>query len=468
MHPVTQRTIVGLALLAATLLQPLPHAFGLSRRACRTACVDQISACVANGGRQQRCRKKTIAACKRRGLSACPAVMTPSTSTTLSVTTSMPTSSTTTSTSSTTTSTCIHCYSSGFEPNDAFEEAAPLPSGPWPNLTISPIDTDWYRVSLPPFAIATVEITFPLAQGNLDLSAYTAAGQCLGGRLAPDCTWDDRTWEATPEVLSVFTGALAGQAAFRVTEYEGSSTEYAVSVSASSYVDAPDCTLAYLQDECEGRPDGELRLVQFPFPNANEGYVGDGYRLESPANYRWARRELIMLVRHALHQTQMQFPGTKPLGIGDISQRNALTPGADVGNPRHAESTHDQGSNVDLAYFTTLARDGVIPYNQRRVVCDPNGQSNDGAFCNPSAAATHVVDLERQVYFLAQLFDSPRLRVIGVDEVLVPALRAEAQRQLDLGIISQTARNGFQSKLGFGVGWPFQHDGTHVSLNWWN
>ena len=217
----------------------------------------------------------------------------------------------------------------------------------------------------------------------------------------------------------------------------------------------------------EGRPGGALKLIQFPFPDPDDQYVLDGYRFESPSNYRWARRELIMLLRYAMAQTLVQFPGTRPLGLGDMSQRDGVTPGFDIGQPRHPASTHDQGGSIDIAYYTTLADAGTIEYNQLRVVCDQNGGNTDGSFCNAGAAQTHVVDVPRQAYFLAKLFESPRVRVIGVDRVIGPILIAEAERQGGLGWITEPALQALRAKLAFGDGWPFQHHHIHVSMAWW-
>ena len=68
---------------------------------------------------------------------------------------------------------------------------------------------------------------------------------------------------------------------------------------------------------------------------------------------------------------------------------------------------------------------------------------------------------------MAQLYASPRLRVIGVDRVIAPLLLAEAERQEGMGWITAEMLQGFKSKLGSGDGWPFHHHHIHVSLRWW-
>ena len=432
---------------------------------CRAACASTIAACVSDGGRPKRCRKTVIKRCTRRP-STCTAAPTSTTSTTTSSTSV--TSTTTTSTSSTTTTTCVRCAASGYEPNDDFDAAAPAPIGLTLGLEITRNDFDFFSLSVPAGQMATVEAIFDHAQGDLDLSVFTAARECVGGRLPPACEWTDGTFDDGHEALAVVNATSVGaiDSLWRLAGASGVPNTYNLAVRLAPWVDASSCTAVFPADVCEGRPGGVIGLIQFPAPIGD--FLPASYRFETPANYRWARRELVMLVRHALYRTGNQFPGTKPLGIGDIAQRDGLTPGYDIGNLRHPESTHDQGGNIDLAYYTTLARDGVIPFNQLRIVCDANQGSNDGSFCTDTASTSHVVDLEREVYFLAQLFDSPRVRVIGVDRVIGPLLRAEAQRQRDLGLISEVAFGAFQSRLAFGDGWQFQHHRVHVSLRWWD
>src|SRR5207253_342510 len=85
----------------------------------------------------------------------------------------------------------------------------------------------------------------------------------------------------------------------------------------------------------------------------------------------------------------------------------------------------------------------------------------------PSAATTNIVDIPRQVYFMAKLLESPRVRAIGTDQVIRPLLRAEADRQLSLGWITQASHDYFYSKVAAGSGWPLHFHHIHLSLNWW-
>lgn len=345
-----------------------------------------------------------------------------------------------------------------FEFKDGFED------GPGP----PPFDPAARCTLVPAGSIGMVGVTFNAGLGDLDVSLRTEGGACVAGRLTDACTWADRAFETGDEILSVFNrGNVPLRQFWRVAPFNGmdvASNRFEASI---AYADASACTDLYAADVCEGRPGGVPTLLQFPRHDAGDPFIGDGLRLQMPANYRWVRLELLMLVRHSLRMTQQQFPDTRPLGVGDIAQRDTITPGYDVGNPRHPETTHDQGGNIDLAYFNTLA--AQVPFNQLRIICDANGGNTDGMFCNPGASATHVVDLPRQVYFMAQLFSSPRIRVIGADQVIAPLLRTEADRQLAVGLITQAQRDAFHSKLGFGAaaGWQFTYAFIHVSLLYW-
>lgn len=360
------------------------------------------------------------------------------------------------------------CGDMRFEPNETASAAAAMPMGETTGLDLCAGDKDWYRLAVPPGKIGTVGITFQNNSGDLEFTAHDSGGQCVGGRIYNLCSWSFRGYETGEEFVSVLNmGQQDKEFTWQARGYNGAANAYALHAETVDWSDGMQCGAPYALDECQGRPGGVTKLVQFPHADANDPYVGDGYRFDSDSNYRWLRRETIMLVRYAIHETQLKFPGTLPLGLADMCQRDGITPGYDINDPRHPESTHDQGGNIDIAYFTTLAG-GVLPYSQARIICGPGeNDNNDGSWCTPAAATGHVVDLPRQAYFMAKLMEHPRLRVIGADKVIAPLLVAEAQRQLELGWITQTVRNKFNTKIASGDGWPFHHHHIHLSMNWW-
>ncbi len=167
-----------------------------------------------------------------------------------------------------------------------------------------------------------------------------------------------------------------------------------------------------------------------------------------------------MLVRSAIHEVQQKFPGTTPLGLIDMCDKDGITPGFDVGDPRHPESTHDQGGNIDIAYYQT---DGN---NSAETVCGPNGSDHDGYFC--TSVANHIMDVPRTTYYIAKLNSSPRVRVIGVDQLLAPLILDEALAQKNMGWITASEYSNLVNKLAYGDGWPFHHHHLHLSMRWWS
>lgn len=359
------------------------------------------------------------------------------------------------------------CTDSRHEPNDSLATATPMPTDTTHGLNLCDGDRDWFTLTVSPGHQAQVGVLFNQSAGDLEFTAHDSAGACLGGRIYDLCSWTYRGYETGEEFVSVLNAGTSDRTfAWQLRGYNGASNVYSLMAETRPVSDGVACTPTYTQEECEGRPNGTVDLMQFPHADPADPYVGDGYRFDSDTNYRWIRRELMMLVRYAIHGTQQAHPGTRPLGLIDMCQRDGITPGYDINDPRHPESTHDQGGNIDIAYYTTLA-DGPLGYSQARIICGPTENNQDGSFCTEAATTQHVVDLPRQVRFMTLLLDHPRLRVIGVDKVIHPLLLAEADRQLEEGLITQTQRSRFNTKVTSGDGWPFHHHHIHVSMAWW-
>lgn len=226
--------------------------------------------------------------------------------------------------------------------------------------------------------------------------------------------------------------------------------------------------------ECTGATCTDLVLVPAPSDPASADAISAGFYRAHQERYSYLRRDMAMLLAYAACETAAHFPGTHPLGTGDLSQADGMTPGTDVGSLRHPDGTHT-GSDMDLGYYQT---DGT---NNPQIICgdgsDTNangvtGTYNDGYYCT---GTTNIVDIPRQAYFLAKMGVHPGTRVFGVDRTLAAALQAELQRLRDAGDISATEFSG-GSSLGYddpGVapgdaayrGWAFHHHHTHLSFN---
>lgn len=354
-----------------------------------------------------------------------------------------------------------------FEPNNDLSEATSVEMGTESELGISKHDQDWFQIGLQDRQIGTlgIEYSYLGSLGNLNLAVYNSNSDLLGDSLynpynlcLPPAKGKDH--------LSVLSLSGNKEFFFQVYGDSGAVNDYNLNVSLTSYNDGPDCLAEYDSDDCLGLVDNQVNLYHFPFPDPSDGFVGHGYLLETYSNYRWARREVIMYIRYALYEVQQQFPGTNPLGIIDISQKDGLTPGMDTCNLRHPETTHSQGSNVDVAYYQTVSD------NSARIICDAESGSNDGYYCEPSAVDTHIVDLERTTYFIAKLSCLPdcqntRFRVAGVDQVIGPLIEEKALQLRDDQIISDDEYNNLSNILAYGEGWPFHHHHIHLSFKWW-
>jgi hypothetical protein len=355
-----------------------------------------------------------------------------------------------------------------FEPNDDPSTATSVEVGTETELGISIKDQDWFQLGLQDSQIGTFGIEYSHLGylGNLNFSAYDGNSNLLGDSLQQQNLLLPRA--NGEDYLSVLSLSGNKEFFFQVFGVLGAVNGYNLNVSLASYSDGPDCSAEYDSDDCIGLVDNQIKLYQLPFPDPDDGFTKNGYLFGnySLSKYRWARREVIMYLRYALYEVQQQFPGTNPLGIIDISQRDGLTPGTDIGSLRHPETTHSQGGNIDVAYYQTVSDNGA------RIICDAESGSNDGYFCDPSAVDTHIVDLQRTTYFIAKLSclpdcDNTRFRVAGVDHVIGPLIEETALQLKDNKIISDDEYNNLSNMLAYGEGWPFHHHHIHLSFKWW-
>lgn len=360
------------------------------------------------------------------------------------------------------------CESGGdvLEPNDAPGAAVSAPAGVTEDLTLYEGDEDWFRIVVPEGTIVRVGIQLSDPAGDLDLVAYDGEGRLLGSRYGEQYPYSYRDQETDTEVYGFYSERGGAEYLVRVVGHEGAQNTYRLDVTSYPYVDGPSCVSAgFSFDDCAGFGDGGSGLLPFPFPDPDDSVVGGGYVWETFSNYRFARRELIMLVRDALSETLGAFPGTTPLSLIDVCQIDGVTPGYDIGDPRHPASTHDQGGNIDIAYFQT---DGS---NDGEIICGDGSRHEDG-YCSSAAKRNHIVDLERQAFFMARLFRSPRTRVIGVDKIIAPFLSKTAARlnalpARDPRRITDAELASFSDRMAYGSGWPYHHHHIHLSMDWW-
>lgn len=160
----------------------------------------------------------------------------------------------------------------------------------------------------------------------------------------------------------------------------------------------------------------ELPLIGMPVPLARE----DGYLLQSPARYQFARADVARALLAAFRQTRRRFR-REPIAIADISQWDGRKPKSDLGAPRHI--SHELGRDVDLALPALLDEPSTVRAHCAGVFVAP-----EHWVCAPGTA--EGVDALRLAYFLGLLLDgSPEGAVTAIftDEVYIREIRRAAE-----------------------------------------
>ncbi|MFT7622761.1 MAG: hypothetical protein ACI9WU_001936, partial [Myxococcota bacterium] len=154
-------------------------------------------------------------------------------------------------------------------------------------------------------------------------------------------------------------------------------------------------------------------LMQFTPPNGT-GYTDYPLNGETWENqYRsFARRDMIMLIKWATAYVDCKASGWGggngfPLGLGDMSEANGAIPGTSIGSPGHPANTHEDGYDMDIAYYQNAGNDNYL-----KAVCD---YTIGGANQYHCVSEPYLLDVWRTALFLGALFSSERTRVIGVD-----------------------------------------------------
>lgn len=212
--------------------------------------------------------------------------------------------------------------------------------------------------------------------------------------------------------------------------------------------------------DCAARCD---ELVRFT-PARGVGWFDDALAGErsDETSTSYVRRDLMMLVQHATAEIACST-GARPLGLGDMSDRDGDTPGAAAGRPRHPPATHEHGLSIDLAYYQR-----GTPDNRVRAICPHVERGVDVRHCT---GPPDTLDVDRTARLVGALFESPRVRVIGVDGAVGPIVAAQIRaRCADHTIDAEACA---RVRLAYeptdtGRGWFFaHHNHMHVAWNEW-
>ena len=328
--------------------------------------------------------------------------------------------------------------------NDRLDEAAGLASENWTRhegVRLCSDDLDYYRVDVPPRRWLQVTIEMEDGSGQDDLDLYEVNEE------------DEDVWMSAAsqpfERLAWFNpGDVPYSRFLRVQGYNGGRGDYNIEIRNSAWHEGLDCD-AFFPDEDPDDEGGPCnRIMQFPQTNSLE----EGYFVEHEAHYSNLRREVAYLARYAARETMAEFEDTEALAFMDMSQWDGDVPGRMVGSLRHPEGTHENGNDMDIAYYSLS--DG----NNGKAIC-----TNDNYFCTGPASD---LDVDRTTFFLAKLMDSEHVRVAGVDPAVAELVEPRAYEMEDEGLISNTERQKVVGLLAYGSGWPFHHHHSHLSWQW--
>jgi hypothetical protein len=206
-------------------------------------------------------------------------------------------------------------------------------------------------------------------------------------------------------------------------------------------------------------------LVQF-WPQVGPGYTDDFVPEEdsSVTSTTYLRRDLMMLVKYAAARVACDGAGWEtghgaPLGLGDASDVDGHTPGTSYGRPRHPRTTHEGGYDIDLAYYQ---RD--TPDNRLRPVCTV-GDGKDQFRCT---RRPHLLDAKRTALFIGAMFESERVRIIGVDGKVARPVLDQLHKLCVQGIVPPDAcarvRLGYETENTGRLWFYGHHNHMHVSV----
>lgn len=215
--------------------------------------------------------------------------------------------------------------------------------------------------------------------------------------------------------------------------------------------------------DCTGATCDDLMTFS---PRTNTAWDDYAINGETAANqYRsYLRKDLMMLVSYATSKVACKaaaWSGTaRALGLGDMSEVNGAIPGTSIGSPGHPAGTHVNGRDIDLAYYQL----GTVD-NKLRPICPHTTGGADQYHCT---GAPTSLDIWRTAMFLGSVFESTKVRVIGVDGQAGPLLISALDQLCDSGWLSAGACGDVAlayETTNMNLGWyQFHHHHAHISV----
>lgn len=218
---------------------------------------------------------------------------------------------------------------------------------------------------------------------------------------------------------------------------------------------------------CIGDSEYCSELVQFD-PRVGDGYIDFPVNGETWDNqYRsFVRRDLMMLISYAsakvaCKSADWNYGSSAPLGLIDMSEADGSIPGSSIGYPGHPPGTHEDGKDMDTAYYQLYAADN----NGRPVGVHYEGTSDAYHLLEPP----YALDRWRTALYVTFLAEHPRLRVVGVDGQIGIRLEQTFDELSGLGWLPLGIRENIPLAYEIedtGRGWfRFHHHHMHVSIS---
>lgn len=218
---------------------------------------------------------------------------------------------------------------------------------------------------------------------------------------------------------------------------------------------------------CIGDAEYCSELVPFE-PSIGEGYIDqcNSSTAEEDQCYRYIRRDLMMLIKHATAKVACKsanwdYGNFSPLGLLDMSEADGATPGTSSVYLRHPYGTHEDGKDIDTAYYQLYATDNLAR---------PMGVHHDGFYeAYHLTEPSYALDKWRTALFITYLAEHPLLRVIGVDGQIGPVLEGALDELVNIGWIDPDLTDSIPLAYeaeDTGMGWYYFHyHHMHISMN---
>jgi hypothetical protein len=217
-------------------------------------------------------------------------------------------------------------------------------------------------------------------------------------------------------------------------------------------------------------------------PTTGPGYINYPINDETwDDQYRsYLRRDLRILIKYAsarvaCETAEWDYKQIAPVGLGDMSEVDGAIPGTSIGDLGHPMGTHQDGTDIDIAYFQMDLRGNRLlsarkfqdlEDNLLRSICKFTRYGMDVYRCTEPP---QLLDPWRTALFITYVAENPYTRVIGVDGQVGPLLDDALDQLAQNGLISHESRERIPlvyETVNEGMGWfRFHHHHLHVSMN---